>query len=193
MRHETSPHTRRAGSGFTLIELLIVVAIIGILAAIAVPNFLNAQMRAKVSRAVSDERNLGVAMESYRLDNNHYPPASLAGGTVRRTVMERFVSLTTPLAYMSTVPFDPFFKSPSAEIPAIWGGPVYGYFERDLSKLKTALWGPAPEEKQALYFIHSFGPDGTNSSATFGSYYTHVRYDMSNGIVSGGDIVRYGP
>lgn len=193
MRRQMFPHPRPVSSGFTLIELLIVVAIIGILAAIAVPNFLNAQMRAKVSRAFSDERNLSVAMESYRLDNNHYPPASLEGGTTRRKVIERFVSLTTPLAYMSTVPFDPFFKQAGAVVPTIWGGPVYGYFERDLSKLTTALWGPAPEEKQALYFIHSFGPDGVNSSATFGSYYTHVRYDMSNGIVSGGDIVRYGP
>ncbi|HPA46471.1 MAG TPA: prepilin-type N-terminal cleavage/methylation domain-containing protein, partial [bacterium] len=76
-------------AAFTLIELLIVVAIIGILAAIAVPNFMNARMRASVSRAQSDLRNLSVALESYRLDNNHYPPASLEGGTTRITVFQR--------------------------------------------------------------------------------------------------------
>ena len=61
--------------GFTLIELLIVVAIIGILAAIAVPNFLNAQTRAKIARAQSDMRNLKVAIDSYQIDNNQYPTA----------------------------------------------------------------------------------------------------------------------
>lgn len=61
--------------GFTLIELLIVVAIIAILAAIAVPNFLEAQVRSKVSRAQSDMRSLATAIESYMVDNNNFPVA----------------------------------------------------------------------------------------------------------------------
>ncbi len=65
--------------GFTLIELLIVVAIIAILAAIAVPNFLEAQVRAKVSRSLSDMRSLATAIESYYVDNNTYPLASATG------------------------------------------------------------------------------------------------------------------
>jgi type II secretion system protein G len=66
------PMTRR--SAFTLIELLIVVAIIAILAAIAVPNFLEAQVRAKVSRANNDMRALATALEVYHVDHNTYPP-----------------------------------------------------------------------------------------------------------------------
>src|SRR5690349_15764472 len=58
---------------FTLIELLIVVAIIAILAAIAVPNFLEAQTRSKVSRTKADMRSVTTAIESYAVDNNKYP------------------------------------------------------------------------------------------------------------------------
>ena len=59
--------------GFTLIELLIVVAIIAILAAIAVPNFLEAQTRAKISRAKADHRTIATGLETYQIDNNVFP------------------------------------------------------------------------------------------------------------------------
>ena len=64
-------------SGFTLIELLIVVAIIAILAAIAVPNFLEAQTRAKISRARADMRTITTGLESYHIDHNAYPKSNI--------------------------------------------------------------------------------------------------------------------
>lgn len=59
--------------GFTLIELLIVVAIIGILAAIAIPQFAAYRQRAYNSAAQSDLRNFKTAMEAYYVDNQAYP------------------------------------------------------------------------------------------------------------------------
>jgi type II secretion system protein G len=66
---------RRNDKGFTLIELLIVVAIIGIIAAIAIPNLLNAIDRGKQKRTMADLRSLGTAVESYSIDNSYYPVA----------------------------------------------------------------------------------------------------------------------
>ena len=63
----------RKDSGFTLIELLIVVAIIGIIAAIAIPNLLNAIDRSKQKRTMADIRSVGTACEEYSIDNNFYP------------------------------------------------------------------------------------------------------------------------
>jgi prepilin-type N-terminal cleavage/methylation domain-containing protein len=108
----------RAKAAFTLIELLIVVAIIAILAAIAVPNFLEAQTRSKVARVKADMRTVATALESYNVDTNKYPPdyqyASTNGGPVDvnqrdvRSYLPRLTVLTTPLAYLTGVPEDTF-------------------------------------------------------------------------------------
>jgi len=63
----------RSRKGFTLIELLIVVAIIGILAAVAIPQFSSYRSKAYNSAAVSDLRNMKTAMESAFIDNQAYP------------------------------------------------------------------------------------------------------------------------
>ena len=116
--------------GFTLIELLIVVAIIAILAAIAVPNFLEAQTRSKVSRVRSDHRSLATAIETYYIDQNEYPacttdPDQSFDATLVANVANidtsfgaTFMSsefgvrdintLTTPIAYITSIFPDPF-------------------------------------------------------------------------------------
>ena len=81
--------------GFTLIELLIVVAIIGIIAAIAIPNLLNAIDRGKQKRTMADMRSIGTSVEAYAVDTNHYPTAANIGAV--ETVLEPVYIGTLPL------------------------------------------------------------------------------------------------
>ncbi|MFH1737542.1 MAG: prepilin-type N-terminal cleavage/methylation domain-containing protein [bacterium] len=179
---------------FTLIELLIVVAIIGILAAIAVPSFLNAQIKARVSRSYSDQRALSTALEMYRLDHNSYVPMFLTLGwsgnyDPNSLCSHRLLPLTTPTAYITTLPEDGFHQKDNPKHP---GSDTYHYGERNQYGETWFTW--FDEYGKYQYIIVSIGPDYIgNGPASLDKNALILEYHMSNGLTSRGDIARYGP
>jgi type II secretion system protein G len=181
---------------FTLIELLVVVAIIAILAAIALPNFLEAQARAKVSRSKADMRSVITAIESYRVDHNRYPPAAGVGiyatSTFTNPVHQRLIPLTTPISYMSVVPDDPFPPSRTADgfdftLPFY---DTYDYVDAE------NLWAKSGITSGGMWRLMSSGPDRVMAYGGVMpgdvSNPMGVDYDPTNGTLSAGDVVRVG-
>ncbi|NUP90736.1 MAG: prepilin-type N-terminal cleavage/methylation domain-containing protein [Candidatus Sumerlaeia bacterium] len=166
----------RTVRAFTLIELLIVVAIIAILAAIAVPNFLEAQTRSKVSRCRADLRSIVTALEAYRIDFNAYPyhrgPGEAGFGEMEpvhvnngygapranafRTIPLR---LSTPVAYITTVALrDPFKRG--ATDPA--GAPNNRYESGDPTDEAFAyhnIYQYAIQQMTATFYEDDFNRD----------------------------------
>jgi prepilin-type N-terminal cleavage/methylation domain-containing protein len=160
---------------FTLIELLIVVGIIAILAAIAVPNFLEAQIRAKVSRTRTDIRTVATALESYRVDNNTLPPQS---------PNDRIpINLTTPIAYISGVPRDVFeLNYPQQQLEWLSYNNVAANVAASLQN-----WPPNDLRRYGSWRLFSVGPfrqDGIPLRRPW------TPYDPTNGTVSAGNILR---
>jgi prepilin-type N-terminal cleavage/methylation domain-containing protein len=90
-RHHKEEVVKR--KGFTLIELMVVIAIIIILAAIAIPNYLKMTERAKRSRVASDFAAVAIALEAYRTDWGYYPKTTVVefgkqGATIADSAME---------------------------------------------------------------------------------------------------------
>ena len=205
---------------FTLIELLIVVAIIAILAAIAVPNFLEAQVRAKVSRAKADMRTLATALESYNVDANKPMTAivyglpnaisgpSLFNGAATGAVSPRFIRLTTPVAYITSVLQDPFVTNGltvtnTGDLSSAYDTFDYisaydfapGGFSSDAN---TPTYRGAGITSGATWRLVSAGPDRIQGyGGGYVNQYTSIAdksrgldYDPTNGTVSVGDLVR---
>jgi len=182
----------RAG-GFTLIELLVAVAIISILASIATPNFVEAQVRAKVARVKADHRSLATAIETYYADNGKYPircdnwnnPSM--GKVVAPPLLKKVYDpdfpnaavgmhvLTTPIQYFTSLPPDPFnmpVKAFSTNTNQILD--TMDYWDPDQSDAWIAVLNSVMEKGRAKgWILVSVGPDqylGVNPSGNPGNY-----------------------
>ena len=234
------PNARRAA--FTLIELLIVVAIIGILAAIALPNFLEAQTRAKVAKVHAELRSLATAIETYCVDNDVYPegtdnpgkyPAAIGAylgplakgyytfrtrGDNGQSVGSHFAGLTTPIAYTTSVPADPFAPKAGAFLTYCYrnakdmnngwiltsAGPDVDLLAPDgrgntdaTNPLSTASDKSSParladiNEREVIAFYEGNPAVGRPEDiARLRPYLQRLSYDPTNGSVSDGDLFR---
>lgn len=143
----------KKADGFTLIELLIVIAIILILIAIALPNFLEAQIRAKVTKARGEARTIGIAMDTYYLDFKVYPDDHDWDDLSQQGLKQ----LTTPLQYLKEIPSEPFSTA-------------NGLREGNIDEIGWEMGSTGPGVYGSLfvfpkihaYGVYSFGPSITD-------------------------------
>lgn len=190
--------------GFTLIELLIVIAIILILIAIALPNFLEAQVRARVTRAKGEIRTISIAMQSYYLDFNIYP--SETESDIYSNRWNRFnrghLWLTSPTKYLSTVPEDPFASLSHIDAQGPGGSRVLTYESGGIEPHPS--FHPMGKKCRACmltWAMWSKGPSGeldgnqivSGDNAHKGNGGRDVRnYSPTNGTSSRGSILTWG-
>lgn len=198
----------------TLVELLVVVAILSVLTLIAVPNFADAQIRAKVSRVKLDFTTMRTAIHAYAVDHNHYPGMTLGMSLgfddtypVSDGVSEPIVGtlgpwITTPIAYLTQFELKDPFTWPVHNIR--YDARIYTYHrEGDIIAHYREYHQIPPEVTDADllmafyatrwrgYILWSFGPSVFLSSQLPGNAF-RVPYDPTNGTLSFGGIIHYG-
>lgn len=180
---------------FTLIELLIVVAIIGILAAIAVPNFMNARLRAKVTRTIADLRSIHTAIQMYATDNGREILDTVEIPNLPGTgkAWRVWSQLTTPIAYIpASALIDPFIPevnpfSGGAANEAVADG-TYQYHNIKYWRENNLQGMGALADRTARYYARSPGPDRWYIILPM-RLMRWMAYRPSNGLVSVGDII----
>ena len=192
-------HHRGLGS-FTLIELIMVAALLSLLAAIALPNLLEARVRAQVARVRADLAAMTTALEAYHVDHVHYPlngvlyqdgrwdhPQTSAGGAAEHKFTPD--ALTTPVAYLGAIGLDPFMEGTAPPFPE-WEGLHGRYFYTNLDWFEE-LTRPSPppvielmRERYGRWILASAGPNARRRDLA-----RNVYYDPTNGTISDGDIV----
>lgn len=206
----------RGRLGLTLLELLITVSVIAILAALAFPNFLEAQTRAKVSASQVNARETIHAISMYRTDSNHYPGAKLKIPEDPFGILAhvQLSVLTTPVAYLTADSLrDPFGNVktragkktkqgfPIPQIPNSEKSLLYYHYPSF-----SQLTGNPAVNVEAVGVV-SIGPDQLDSFGAFTpfdqtalpplakgleiSHPSDTIYDPTNGTLSGGDIGIY--
>ncbi|MBC7190042.1 type II secretion system protein [Candidatus Aerophobetes bacterium] len=174
---------KKEKAGFTLVELLVVVAIIGVLVSIAIPNFMGAVVRTKVAKAFTEIRGLGNVVEVYRIDHNSLP------ATTSDFTQAIGISFTV-------IPKDPFNQAGSRTLEeGALGEGGYGYYT----------------SADIYWLIVSNGPDNTPDVTSGGINWTaqtvgqlggwegadtgygYTWYNPDAGIYSSGDLGIGGP
>lgn len=176
--------------GFTLVELLVVIAIILILISIALPNFMDALVRAKVTKGYAELRSLSIALESYYLDFNFYPLRTRHPG-IPDWVPSGLNNLTTPVTYIDPAQLpDPFPDAPFYIFYRYWPVRPNGFVQANNETARP--------DDSSWYLLSSNGPEGTftafaDAMRGEGSVpFSHSVYAPTNGTKSRGNIWRQG-
>ncbi|MDD8020095.1 MAG: prepilin-type N-terminal cleavage/methylation domain-containing protein [Acidobacteriota bacterium] len=174
--------------GFTLIEMLIVVAIIGILAALLIPNAMSALQKAKQKGTMKDTNTLATGLMDYITDKGRFSDTTLHNGV--------FAGTSDPLVqalqgfYLKTVP-----------IRDQWGNFFYAYTGVNCAGNEYGIaYADAAEMGDDEFIIGSGGRDGTNDDITYDPedptaslYEVNTMQDFNNEIVNWNGSLVIGP
>ena len=158
----------RKQKGFTLIELLIVVAIIGILAAIAIPNLLTAMQRSKQKRTMADMRTIATAWEARATDVNRYNAAGVTYPAPGNISWDNLNQYLAPSYVKSFPKNDGWSNSYAFGASQAWGASVAAQ----------------------AYSIESLGKDGTSGGLVAAGNTQSTNFDCDI-IYSNGSFIQY--